>query len=483
MAIDLDPILKTLQRERGIGRDALLAIIANAIQSAARKSLNTSGDVRVEVDPSTLEIKAWQRRVVDDTVKGTAYIPLAEARRVNPDAQIGDTVETPFDPRILGRIAALAAKQALTQGMHDSERDILQKRYASSVGQIVRARVTRTSHKDVLCTILNTGGEAILKGRDRMKTDRLQMDDEFRAVIRYVGMEQDQRRLEDDEPGDGTERYVNRRRVKFIDEPGSNPIVKLSRTDESFVRALFAEQSTEIGDGVIEIVSIARQPGVRTKMSVRTRDPKVDPVGACVGVRGSRIRPVIQELNGEKIDIIEWEADIGKFAVAALAPATVKKVKVDPDEHHIVAYVEKGGLTPAIGKSGVNTRLAADLVSTPRERWTISLRELDAEGRTEEEAKARDDRMRVQFEERIAALAEMLAVDDATARVLAGRGFLSPDGVMALTPADFAAAMSEPHDDGKGGELPGLDQAAAEALWEKAEAYFVRAAEAAEAGR
>ena len=136
MAIDLDPILKTLQRERGIGREALLGIIANAIQSAARKSLNTSGDVRVEVDPSTLEIKAWQRRVVDDAVKGTAYIPLAEARRVNPDARIGDTVETPFDPRILGRIAALAAKQALTQGMHDSERDILQKRYSASVGQI-----------------------------------------------------------------------------------------------------------------------------------------------------------------------------------------------------------------------------------------------------------------------------------------------------------------------------------------------------------
>ena len=483
MAIDLDPILKTLQRERGIGREALLGIIANAIQSAARKSLNTSGDVRVEVDPSTLEIKAWQRRVVDDTVKGTAYIPLAEARRVNPDARIGDTVETPFDPRILGRIAALAAKQALTQGMHDSERDILQKRYAASVGQIVRARVTRTSHKDVLCTILNTGGEAILKGRDRMKTDRLQMDDEFRAVIRHVGMEQDQRRMEDDEPGDGTERYVNRRRVKMIDEPANNPIVKLSRTDETFVRALFAEQSTEINDGVIEIVSIARQPGVRTKMSVRSRDPKVDPVGACVGVRGSRIRPIIQELNGEKIDIIEWEPDIGKFAIAALAPASVKKVAVDAASHSITAYVENGGLTPAIGKNGVNTRLAAELVSTAHERWSISLRELDVNGNTAEEKVAKKERFLVMLEERIAELRTTLSLDDATARVVAGRGFLTPDGIMALTPADFAAAMSEPREDAEGAPLPGLEPEVAEAVWETAEAYFVRAAYAADAAR
>ena len=468
MAFNLDDILKTLQRERGISRESLLAIIASAIQSAARKSLNTSGDVRVEVDPGTLEIKAWQRRVVSDSQRGTAYIPLAEARRAVPDA--------PFDPKILGRIAALAAKQALTQGMHDSERDILQQRYAGSVGQIVRARVTRVSHKDIICTIVGTGGEAILKGRDRMKTDRLQLDEEFRAVIRHVGMEQDQRRMDGDEPGDGTERFVNRRRVRMIDEPGSNPIVKLSRTDESFVRALFAEQSTEIKDGIIEIVSLARQPGVRTKLSVRTRDPKVDPVGACVGVRGARIRPIIQELNGEKIDIIEWEEDIGKFAVAALAPASVRKVAVDPAEHHIVAYVENGGLTPAIGKNGINTRLAADLVSTPKERWTISLRELSDEGETEEEQRVRAARFQAQLEERIASLAETLGIDEKTARVVVGRGFLTPDGVVALTPADFALAMSEAREDENGDDLPGLDGAEAEALWNTAEAYFVRAA-------
>lgn len=283
--------------------------------------------------------------------------------------------------------------------------------------------------------------------------------------------------MEDDEPGDGTERYVNRRRVKMIDEPANNPIVKLSRSDETFVRALFAEQSTEIKDGVIEIVSIARQPGIRTKLAVRSRDPKVDPVGACVGVRGSRIRPVIQELNGEKIDIIEWDEDIRKFAIAALAPATVKKVAIEPDERHITAYVENGGLTPAIGKNGINTRLAADLISTPLDRWSISLRELSDEGETEEEQFARAERFRIQLEEKIAALGEALSIDLDTARVVAGRGFLTPDGVVALTPADFAAVMSEAREDENGEPVPGLEPAAAEALWETAEAYFVRAAE------
>ncbi|MBQ7666595.1 MAG: hypothetical protein IJS46_01210 [Kiritimatiellae bacterium] len=481
MAIDLDSILKALQLQRGISRESLISIIENAVQSAARKSLNTSGDVRVVVDPETLEIKAWQRRLVDDNVRGTAYIPLAEARRVKPDAQPGDTVETPFDPRILGRIAALAAKQALAQGMHDSERDILQQRYAASVGRIVRARVVRVAHKDTICTIVGTGGEAILKGRDRMKTDRFQMDDEFRAVIRHVGMEQDQRRMDGDEPGDGTERLVNRRRVRMIDEPSNNPIVKLSRTDDTFVRALFAEQSTEIKDGIIEIVALARQPGVRTKLAVRTRDPKVDPVGACVGVRGSRIRPVIQELNGEKIDIIEWEEDIGKFAVAALAPAAVRKVAVDAASRHIIAYVENGGLTPAIGRNGINTRLAADLLSAAGPKWTISLRELSDEGETDEEQRVRAARFQAQLEERIATLAEALEIEPDAARIVVGRGFLTPDGIMALTPADFAVAMSEEREDGNGAAVQGLDPASAEALWSKAEAYFVRAAGGGEA--
>ena len=200
---ELDTILRTLERDRGIGREAMLATIANALQAAAKKSLLTSNDVRVEIDPRTLEIRAWERRLVDDAVLGTAYVSLADARRIKPDAQIGDTIETPVSPRIFGRIAAQTAKQAIIQGIHDSERDIMERKYADQVGKIVSATVRQIVRKDVICDV-NGGGEAILKGRDRLKSDRLNPGDEIRAVIRFVGMEQDPRRVEEGEAADGT---------------------------------------------------------------------------------------------------------------------------------------------------------------------------------------------------------------------------------------------------------------------------------------
>ena len=260
---ELDTILRTLERDRGIGRQAMLATIASALQAAAKKSLLTSNDVRVEIDPATLEIKAWERRLVDDSVLGTAYISLADARRFKPDAQIGDTIETPVSPRVFGRIAAQTAKQAIIQGIHDSERDIMERKYADQVGKIVSATVRQIVRKDVICDV-NGGGEAILKGRDRLKSDHFQPTESFRAVIRHVGMEQDPRRLDDGESADGATVVSNgRQRVKLVDEPANNPCVKLSRTDKLFVRALFAEQSTEIEDGSVEIVEIARRGSAR----------------------------------------------------------------------------------------------------------------------------------------------------------------------------------------------------------------------------
>ena len=454
---DLDTILKTLERERGISRADMLATIASALQTAAKKSLGTSGDVRVEIDPRSLSIKAWERRVVDDGAIGTGYITLADARRVNPDAQIGDTVETEVNPRVFGRIAAQTAKQAIVQGMHESER-----RYAGRVGEIVTATVLRTNRKDVICDIQG-GGEAILKGRDRMKSDRYNVGESFRAVIRFVGMEQDPRRLDDGESADGAPVVMHgRQRVKLIDEPANNPCVKLSRTDPLFVRALFAEQSSEIKDGSVEIVEIARQPGVRTKLAVRTRNKQVDPVGACVGARGSRIRQVINELNGEKIDIVQWNADIAKFAVAALQPAMVRNVDVDEANRHIVAYVESGSLTPAIGKGGINSKLAAELVG-----WSLTVKELTDEGETEEELAARAEAYNRSLASQTAALAESLGVSPEVARDVAAHGFLTPDGIIETTLAEFVAELGKSEEAGE--ELPAVGAGDARAVWLAAE--------------
>ena len=463
MNSELDTILKTLERERGISRTAMLETIANALQTAAKKSLSTSGDVRVAVDPRTLVIKAYERRVVDDTVRGSGYVSLAEARRVKPDAQIGDTVETEVNPRIFGRIAAQTAKQAIIQGIHDSERDVMQQRYAGRIGEIVTATVRMTSHKDAICDIQG-GGEAILKGRDRLKSDRFQPMDSFRAVIRHVGAEQDPRRTDDAEEGGAFGR--GRRQIKLIDEPASNPCVKLSRTDKLFVRALFAEQSTEIKDGSVEIVEIARQPGVRTKIAVRSRNAQIDPVGACVGSRGARIRQVIQELNGEKIDVVPWSDDVAKFAVAALQPAMVKNVEVDPVARLVTAYVDGGALTPAIGKGGVNSKLAAELIG-----WTLTVKELSDEGETEEDRAARAEAFRRNLENQIASLAAALGVPAETASAVTAHGFLTPEGIIETTQGEFVAQLGKAEDGGE--ELPVVDAETAKAVWLAAERHML----------
>jgi len=459
---ELDTILKTLERERGISRDVMLATIAGALQTAAKKSLGTSGDVRVEIDPHSLAIRAFERRVVDDGALGTGYITLADARRVNPEAQVGDTVETEVNPRIFGRIAAQTAKQVILQGMHESEREIMQRRYAGRVGEIVTATVRHTNHKDTLCDI-QSGGEAILKGRDRLKSDRFNMGESFRAVIRFVGMEQDPRRLDDGESADGAPVVQNgRHRIKLIDEPVNNPCVKLSRTDKLFVRALFAEQSSEIKEGSVEIVEIARQPGVRTKVAVRTRNKQIDPVGACVGGRGARIRQVINELNGEKIDIVQWNPDIAKFAIAALQPALVKSVDVDEAAHHVTAYVESGALTPAIGKGGINSKLAAELIG-----WSVTVKELTDEGETEEQIAARNEAFRRNLEGQIAALADSLGIPQERAAAVAAHGFLTPDGIIETTLPEFVAQLGKAEEGDE--ELPVVDAGDARAVWIAAE--------------
>ena len=472
---ELDTILRTLERDRGVGREAMLATIANALQAAARKSLLTSDDVRVEIDPRSLEIKAWERRIVDDGVRGTSYVSLAEARRFKPDAQTGDTIETPVSPRVFGRIAAQTAKQAILQGIHDSERDVMERKYADQVGKIVNATVRQIVRKDVLCD-LHGGGDAILKGRDRLKSDRLNPGDQVRAVIRFVGMEQDPRRVEEGETADGTVLLPGHRRVKYIDEPANNPCVKLSRTDPEFVKALFREQSSEIKDGVVEIVAIARQPGVRTKLAVRSNDKKVDPVGACVGVRGSRIKPVINELNLEKLDVIEWDPNVEKFAKAALAPAAVQRISVDAEAHQITAWVQAGGLTPAIGKGGVNTKLAAELVG-----WGISVRELGADGETDEDRAAKQAQFRREFEAKVEALAATLGSSPEVAQAIAARGYLTVEGIISAMRDEFVANMGSEQTDADGVPVPTLDEESARAVWETAEEIVLnRAAPAAE---
>ncbi len=469
--------LRGFERDRGIKRETMLSTIVDALQAAARKSPFCSGDVKVTIDPVTLAFKAEETLIVADTPQatgaaGSAYISLEEARKINPNVSLGEKIQRPIDPRAFGRISAQMAKQALVQGIHASERDIMQSKYADKVGRIVTVTVRQIYHKDSFCD-LDSGGEAILKSRDRMKSDRFTNGDTIRAVIRHVGMEQDPRRVEDDGAG-SLSRGSHSHAVRMVDESAGNPCVKLSRTDKLFLKALLFEQCSEIKDGTVEIISIARQPGIRSKVAVRSNDPKVDPIGACVGVRGSRIRPVISELNGEKIDIVPWSDDFETYVRKALLPAMVLSVDIDYHAHQITVFIDKNSLTPLIGKLGMNTRLASELLSdSTHTTWTISARELATADAEETEHAVSAAKFQRDFAAKVKELSDRLNLDSETVTTVIRHGYLSPEGIMEATLTDFVAEMGRELPDAKSEEVTSLREETARAVWAAAEAAML----------
>lgn len=392
---ELLTVLSYLEREKGISRDVLIAAIENALQNAARKSLGTSRDVRVSIDPRTCDISTFQTLIVSDTATGIDFVTLEKARLIKPDAELGDQIEVKAAPRDFGRIAAQAAKQALMQNIRNAERDVVYQRYLSQVGKIISATVKQISRGDYICEV-DGGGEAIMDGRNRLPTEKFNPADQFRAFLLRVENEKDQ----------------------------STPSIVLSRSAPEFVKALFVEQATEIKDGLIEVMGMARDPGYRTKVAVRSLDPKVDPIGACVGVRGSRIKPVIQELNGEKIDIVGWHEDIRIFAMNALAPAKIESIKAAKDvdgKNMVIATVMPENYTQAIGKHGQNVRLTAMLLG-----WKVKIEKTEAPKTFDEQVSEAKTR-----------LIELLEIDEETAEAIFNLGYHSPEGIANASVEEF----------------------------------------------
>lgn len=410
---ELLTVLSYLEREKGISRDVLIAAVESALQNAARKSLGTSRDVRVSIDPRTCDITTFQTLIVSDTATGIDFIPLEKARLIKPDAELGDQVEVKAAPRDFGRIAAQAAKQALMQNIRTAERDVVYERYLSQVGTIISATVKQITRGDYICEV-DGGGEAIMDSRNRLPTERFNPSDQFRAFLLRVENEKDQR----------------------------TPSIVLSRSAPEFVKALFVEQATEIKDGLIEVMGMAHDPGYRTKVAVRSLDPRVDPIGACVGVRGSRIKPVIQELNGEKIDIVGWNEDIRIFAMNALAPAKIESVKAAKDadgKNMVIATVMPENYTQAIGRHGQNVRLTALLLG-----WKVKIEKTEA-------PKTFDEQVR----EAMTRLIEQLEVDEETAEAIFNLGYHSPEGIANASVEEFIQSTN-------------LNDELAERIWNRA---------------
>ena len=340
MNADFLAVLEFWEREKGISRDVLVSAVQDALLSAAKKAVGPARELRVDIDPKNGDIRAFAKLIVTEKpISKHDQISVFDARRIKPDAVVGDEVEKEVTPTGFGRIASQYAKQALMQKIRQAEKSLIFTEFKDRVGDIVSGTVRRFDRSDV---ILDLGKyEALLPNRERVPTEEYQVGERIRCY------------------------------VKAVEEGAHGPEIILSRADPRFIIKLFQVEVSEISDGTIEIKGIAREPGFRTKMAVYSRDPKVDPVGACVGMRGQRVKNIVRELNNEKVDVIPWSSDIRAFVTKALEPAKLKTIDVDEPKKRLNILVAEDQLSLAIGKRGQNARLTSKLTG-----WEV---DIDAE--------------------------------------------------------------------------------------------------------
>jgi len=330
MNADFLAVLEFWEREKGISRDVLVGAVQESLLSAAKKAVGPAREMRVAIDPKNGDIRAFAKLIVSEKVISSHdQISVFDSRRIKPDAQVGDEVEVEVTPVGFGRIAAQYAKQALMQQLRRAEKQLIFSEFKDRVGDIIGGTVRRFDRSDVLVDLGKY--EALLPNRERVPTEEYQVGERIRCY------------------------------VKAVEQGPHGPEIILSRSDPRFVIKLFQLEVSEINDGTIEIKGIAREPGFRTKLAVWTRDEKVDPVGACVGLRGQRVKNIVRELNNEKVDIIRWDSNVRNFITNALAPAKLKAFEIDEASKRVKIIVSEDQLSLAIGKRGQNARLTSKL--------------------------------------------------------------------------------------------------------------------------
>src|SRR2546425_434707 len=323
-------ILEYWEREKGINKDVLVKAVEDALLSAAKKAVGPARELRCAIDPKTGDIRAFAKLVVSERVVSKHdQISVFDARRIKAEAQLGDEVEVEVTPVGFGRIAAQYAKQALMQHIRRAEKQLIFSEFKDRVGDIISGTVRRFERSDVSVDLGKY--EALLPNRERVPTEEYQVGERIRCY------------------------------VKAVEQGPHGPEIILSRSDPRFVIKLFRLEVSEINDGTIEIKAIAREPGFRTKLAVWTRDEKVDPVGACVGLRGQRVKNIVRELNNEKVDIIRWDSHVRTFITNALAPAKLKAFQINETSKRVKITVSEDQLSLAIGKRGQNARLTSKL--------------------------------------------------------------------------------------------------------------------------
>src|SRR5215475_1040251 len=413
--LELLQIADAVAREKSIDRGIVIAAMEDAIAKAARSRYGSETEVRAEIDPKKGELRLSRHMLVVDTVENPAnQIGLDDARRHNPAAQIGDVIADTLPPLEYGRIAAQSAKQVIVQKVREAERDRQYQEYKDRIGDIVNGIVKRVEYGNVVVDLGR--GEAIVRRDEMLPREQFRNGDRIRAYI-----------------------YDVRREPR-------GPQIFLSRTHPQFMAKLFAQEVPEIYDGIVEVKAVARDPGSRAKIAVVSRDSSVDPVGACVGMRGSRVQAVVNELQGEKIDIIPWSHDIATFVVNALAPAEVAKVVLDEERERIEVVVPDQQLSLAIGRRGQNVRLASQLTG-----WDIDIL-------TEQEE---SERRQAEFENRTRMFMETLDVDEVVGQLLASEGFNSVEELALVEEREIIG-------------IEGFDEETAHELQTRARDYLAR---------
>lgn len=398
-------IADAVAREKNIDRDSVLEAMEQAIQIAGRRKYGHEHDIKAEIDRKSGAIQLYrQTHIVEEVEDPIQQITLAEAHRKDPSLKVGDVIKDALPPIDFGRIAAQTAKQVIVQKVRDAERDRQFAEFKDRLGEIVNGIVKRVEYGNVIVDFGRT--EAVIRRDELIPRENFRVGERIRAYIYDV------------------------RREK------TGPQVFLSRTHPDFMKKLFSQEVPEIYDSIIEIVAVARDPGSRAKIAVLSHDPSVNPVLSCVGVRGARVQAVVSELQGEKIDIIEYSDDPATFIVNALSSAEVSKVVIDEDNNRIEVVVPDDQLSLAIGRRGQNVRLASQLIG-----WNIDILTEEAES----------DRRTEEFNKLSRLFIEALNVEEVIAHLLVTEGFTTVEEV-AYVPQDDLATI-EGFDDDVAGEL------------------------------
>jgi N utilization substance protein A len=390
MSSEILAVLEYMEKEKGISREDMIATIESAIKTAAERGVNTSGDVRVEISAKTGAMKAWSRLEVVESVSDTSTeIHLDKARLYADSPKVGDFVERELDPSYLGRIAAKTAEQAIKQRLRQFEKEHIYDEFRDQVGNLVTGIVRRKDRGDLVVEVGKA--EALLPWRERVPG-------------------------EDWVPGERIRCLLNK-----LEQHGRGPELILSRSSLNFVRKLFEMEVSEIADGTVSLAAMAREPGYRTKVCVKSTDPKVDPVGACVGARGARVKSIVREMNGEKVDIVRWFEDPIEQLAEALKPAVPQNVTLDREKRRMYFEVVEDDLSVAIGRKGINARLTSRLLG-----WKLDIGKVVVK--------------QVGFDERKSKAAEALTsvgIEFEVADRLVAFGLVSPEAFEGVTAADL----------------------------------------------